>query len=932
MPVSNELLEVAFVGDASTKTFAVPYYFLAREDLRVYVAGVLQTLDTHYTVTGAGVPAGGSVVFGLAPAAGAVVTVRRAPPVTQLVNVENNITMLQQFFNNSMDKLTMLIQSVRRDAVRAPDNDLGGSLILPTAVNRASRLLGFDNTGAVIPLPMEMPNATGPFSQRSLYDLAAKNFVFLQTDDPQQRLIYYVKLSAANGDWSQALIASQGAAASIASAWTPEAYGASGSLQTALGSTVSGNQSVALSSAIDFAVGQGIRINRAGATFALNLPTGLAIAPQGAAGATTRKYAIRAIDDHGGLGVAVRATLANANAVLDFTNYCRITWAAPGAGPAPNGYAVYGRTNVADGSLTLIGVTSNLFFNDYGVNQAVEADWSVTNDAGGPFNGYHVASITGLAGTTATVNPAPAQTVANQTAAHDDTAALQALLVAAPSPQLVYLAKAYPISSKIQFSKRGVFRGAGAADGDVTTRGAGFVWRGAPVPTAVQWGDITGSAVLQGGALSDLEFDGAGVADRALTVKDASTSVFERIKVRKGTRSGLYITCSAAGALNVATRFVDLFAPMLDGSMVDAHGVEIDGLNNLLTQASFIRPRLSHAAGHGFYWPPGVGHGACDGSLFDHPFTFRGATHTGYAIYIGTDDPNMITGDFAFDGLSVLNGGIYVANPGRIEYSVFNNFDTRNVGSIRFAAMPFEGPGVGDLGANSPNGTYFGWKRHPGGLSSAFKNDDFDFVDYAGGVLRTAEGNWLVAEAPAGGSVVSSIVGVDGIDINTAAVLNQRLTIFGQAKNRNAHYPASLWSVYFPAGTDTKARVGFLLDSTSDPASRVCWRYDAASGFWVCECASGGVVTTVATTLTIANSIMRFRVEYDDTQALFYYAFGNAGGLKLSTADNWYLGARITTNIPTVPLRLAAQIEALAAASKRITLQHVSASRYMGGW
>lgn len=713
----------------------------------------------------------------------------------------------------------------------------------------------------------------------------------------------------------------------------PETYKASGSLQTTTATTVAADPNVLLARAIDFAVGQGIRLNRCGATFALNLPTGLFVTVVGATGSTARKYAIRAIDDHGGLGPAVRATVANANATLDFTNYCKLQWSAP-SGTAPKGYAVYGRTNVGDGSLTLLGVTSNLFFNDYGVNRAAECDWLVANDAGGSFNGYHIATITALDGREATVSPAPLQSSAGEIAAHDDTAAIQAMLAAASDRQIFQWSKTYPVTAKIQVSKLGVHQGAGVVDGSASLRGAGLVWRGPPGDAVAQWGHTTGATILEGGALRDLEFDGAGVADRAFTVKDASTPDFAGVKLRKATRSGLLITCSPGGTIptNIGAQFSNLFIPMREGSMADAHCIEIDGLDNRLTQPDFYCLRGSHMAGHGVYWPPGVGRGSCDNVSFYKPFLFRATTETGYSLYLATDDPAMVTGNISVSMKPSLVGGVYFDQPGRIEYSDFQNFDTRNSATIKFASMPFEGPGVGDIGGNSMNGTYFGWRRHPGGLSGAFRNDDFDFVDYASSVLRTANGNWLATESPAGGSIVSTVTGLQGVDINTAASANQRLSIYGRLKYRASHYPACLWSVHFPAGADAKARVGFILDQNSDPASRVCWRYDASDGFWKCEVFTGGVGTVVATALTTATPRLRLRVEYRPGLALFYYISGDAGQQATAAADRWFLGAAITTNVPTALLRLGAQIETLDANAKTLTLQHVSASQYMGGW
>jgi hypothetical protein len=898
----------AYDCNGSRRTFGVPFWFLSALDLVIVVTlpagGKIMYLDgAGYSVSGAGLAAGGDVTLDVAPPSGASAQIFGKRLASRLTSVYQGGQVNGAALDIELDAVTATAQELRRD--------------VDTLQTSATAL---------------KPDASGPLAARDAYDDAAPPFTYLQTDDAEQRIVYYVKLSAADGDWSPPLLGSFAPPPAAVNGVTPEDYGASGSLATTTASTTAGAPNVALASATGFAVGQGVRINRAGATFALNLPTGLSVAVVGATGATTRKYAIRAIDDHGGLGPAVRATVANAHATLDFSNYCRPEWSAP-AGTAPNGYAVYGRTDVADGSLTLIGVTSNLFFNDYGAFRAAECDWLVANDAGGPFNGYHVGAITALAGSLATVNPAPAQTVAAQLAAHDDTAAIVAMLAAAGARQTFHWAGTYPVTSKIQFSKLGVHRGGGAPDGDAATRGAGLVWRGAPGGSVAQWGHTTETTVLQGGVLSDMEFDGAGVTDRALIVKDASTPKFAGVKLRKATRSGLLLTSTGGATIptSVAARFTDLFIPMLDGRMDDAHCVEIDGLDNNLTLPDFYSLRGSHVQGHGVYWPPGVGHGACDGVSFYKPFLFRTNTSFGYSIYVGTDDPEMVTGDIDAMGVILLRGGIYFASPGRIEYSSFNNFDTRNVGSARFASMPFEGPGVGDLSGNSLNGTLYGWRRHPGGFSSAFQNDDFEFIDYVSGVVRTANCNWKVAESSAGGSIVASGV-VEGINLTTSATLNQRLTLFGAAKYKPERYPAALWSVYLPSGADIKARVGFLQDANADPASRVCWRYNAATGFWECECFSGGVGTTVATTVASTSTFLRLRVEYKAGEALFYYYLGNSGAGQFNTADLWYHAATITTNVPTGALRLAAQVEALAAEIKTLALRHVSASQYMGGW
>lgn len=56
MTVSNTTSRWAYTGDGATTAFAYGNLIFAATDLKVYVAGVLKTLSTHYTVSGVGTP------------------------------------------------------------------------------------------------------------------------------------------------------------------------------------------------------------------------------------------------------------------------------------------------------------------------------------------------------------------------------------------------------------------------------------------------------------------------------------------------------------------------------------------------------------------------------------------------------------------------------------------------------------------------------------------------------------------------------------------------------------------------------------------------------------------------------------------------------------------------------------------------------------
>ena len=83
MAISSTANRSSTAGDGSATAFTFPYLFFAADDLKVILVvdstGVetTKTLTTHYTVTGAGVAAGGTVTMGSAPASGETLVIIR---------------------------------------------------------------------------------------------------------------------------------------------------------------------------------------------------------------------------------------------------------------------------------------------------------------------------------------------------------------------------------------------------------------------------------------------------------------------------------------------------------------------------------------------------------------------------------------------------------------------------------------------------------------------------------------------------------------------------------------------------------------------------------------------------------------------------------------------------------------------------------------
>lgn len=107
------------VGNGVTTAFPAPFRFLLATDLVVTVNGVVQTINTQYTVSGTGDQGGGTVTFLVAPVNASKVVIRNIPPANQLVDFVNNITVLESVLDGALDKLTILIQQQAASLVDA---------------------------------------------------------------------------------------------------------------------------------------------------------------------------------------------------------------------------------------------------------------------------------------------------------------------------------------------------------------------------------------------------------------------------------------------------------------------------------------------------------------------------------------------------------------------------------------------------------------------------------------------------------------------------------------------------------------------------------------------------------------------------------------------------------------------------------------------
>lgn len=194
MTISSTTNRVSYTGNGVTTAFAFGYKFLADADLKVYKDGTLQTITTHYTVSGAGSDSGGTVTFLAAPANGLEIVILRDPAITQGLDLVENDPLPAESVEDAFDKLTMIAQRL--------DDRIDRALILS------------DTETAAITLTLPSPDA-------------GKALVWNATEDALENSTYAVDDAAA------AAAASAAAASASASAASTSASNASTSASAA---------------------------------------------------------------------------------------------------------------------------------------------------------------------------------------------------------------------------------------------------------------------------------------------------------------------------------------------------------------------------------------------------------------------------------------------------------------------------------------------------------------------------------------------------------------------------------------------------------------------------------------------------------------------------------------------------------------------------
>ena len=178
MTVSSTTNKHSYNGNGSQTAFAYTFKIFVAADIKVYLDGVLKTINTHYTLSNVGVTGGGNVTFtsGSVPvAATGNVILLRSLALTQGVDLINYGAFDANIIESAYDKLTMMVQQLQEEVSRsirfsATVYDGGTQEVSDTVANRAGKVLAYDASGN-ISIAAELGDWKGNWATSTAFEL-----------------------------------------------------------------------------------------------------------------------------------------------------------------------------------------------------------------------------------------------------------------------------------------------------------------------------------------------------------------------------------------------------------------------------------------------------------------------------------------------------------------------------------------------------------------------------------------------------------------------------------------------------------------------------------------------------------------------------------------------------------------------------------------
>lgn len=284
MSVATSTSRISHVGNNSTSTAYVVNFPFALDGDLVVVKTLTSTgaqttlaLSTDYSVTGAGVPAGGSIVTVAAIPSTYTVTIYRQVTLIQPLEYEEADSFPASSHEGALDRLTYIAQQSARSVLgsfrlRESDGDLDPFMLVDSAVvgtdaSGAAKML----SGADIQAMLNLPATVIDQPTKTLADDAARAAAvpdFLgQIATQLDTNGTYVGTAITAGSWVHTLVVD----ASVTAAKLAATLDLSGKTLT-LPASFYPNVWVIKTSAYDAVAGNNIAADTSGGAFAINLP------------------------------------------------------------------------------------------------------------------------------------------------------------------------------------------------------------------------------------------------------------------------------------------------------------------------------------------------------------------------------------------------------------------------------------------------------------------------------------------------------------------------------------------------------------------------------------------------------------------------------------------------------------------------------------
>ena len=150
--IADNSPRISYTATSGQTAFTVPFEFFDNTDLNVYINDTLQTLTTHYTVTG-GSGSTGSITLVTGATAGDVIVITRDVTLERTTDFPTSGPFQVASLNTELDKVVAMIADMKDLAdrgLRLSDSDTSATLVLANKDTRKGTVLAFnETTGAV---------------------------------------------------------------------------------------------------------------------------------------------------------------------------------------------------------------------------------------------------------------------------------------------------------------------------------------------------------------------------------------------------------------------------------------------------------------------------------------------------------------------------------------------------------------------------------------------------------------------------------------------------------------------------------------------------------------------------------------------------------------------------------------------------------------